>query len=53
MANPGDKFFLDLRGIHAEGMVTESGFVVFKGSEVRNHQASYLAKVCSCWHVGK
>lgn len=44
MATPGDKFFLDLRGIHAEGMVTESGFVVFKGSEVRNHLATYLAK---------
>ena len=44
MAKPGEIYYLDLRGIHAEGMVTENGFIVFKGSEVRNHQASYLAK---------
>lgn len=44
MAKPGEKFYLDLRGIHAEGMVTETGFIVFKGSEVRNWQASFLAK---------
>ena len=44
MAQPGDKFYLDLRGIHAEGMVTENGFIVFKGSEVRNWQASFLAQ---------
>ena len=43
MAQIGDKFHTDMRGIHAEGMVTEKGFVVFAGSEVRNHQASYLA----------
>lgn len=44
MAQPGDKFYLDLRGIHAEGMVTENGFIVYKGSEVRNWQASFLAQ---------
>lgn len=44
MSKVGDRFYLDLRGIHAEGLVTENGFLVLKGSEVRNHQASYLAK---------
>ncbi len=43
MAKPGDRFYLDMRGIHAEGVVTENGFTVLKGSEVRNHEASYLA----------
>lgn len=43
MAQPGDKFFTDMRGIHAEGLVTESGFLVLKGSEVRNYEASYLS----------
>ena len=43
MAKPGDKFYTDMRGIHAEGMVTERGFLVFKGSEVRNFEASYLS----------
>lgn len=44
MAKPGDKFYADMRGIHAEGIVTETGFVVLKGSEVRNHEASYVAQ---------
>lgn len=44
MANPGEKFHIDARGIHAEGMVIEDGFTVFSGSEVRNHIAKYLAK---------
>lgn len=44
MAQPGDKFYTDMRGIHAEGIVTEKGFLVLKGSEVRNWQASFLAK---------
>ena len=44
MAKPGEKFHIDARGIHAEGMVIESGFVVFAGSEVRNHLAAYLAQ---------
>lgn len=44
MAKPGDKFFTDMRGIHAEGVVTESGFTVLKGSEVRNFEAAYLSK---------
>ena len=44
MSHPGDKFYLDLRTIHAEGVVTETGFRVFKGSEVRNWQAPFLAQ---------
>lgn len=44
MSKVGDRFYLDMRGIHAEGMITENGFMAFKGSEVRNHQAPYLAK---------
>ena len=44
MAHPGDKFYLDMRTIHAEGIVTENGFRVLKGSEVRNWQASFLAQ---------
>ncbi len=43
MAKPGEKFHIDARGIHADGMVSENGFVVFAGSEVRNHLAAYLA----------
>lgn len=35
MAKPGEKFYLDARGIKASGIVTETGFTVFKGSEVR------------------
>ena len=44
MAKPGDKFYLDARGIRASGVVTESGFTVFKGSEVRSTIAKYLNK---------
>jgi len=44
MSKPGDRFYTDMRGIHAEGVVTPEGFVVLKGSEVRNHEASYAAK---------
>lgn len=44
MSKPGDKFYLDMRTIHAEGVVTENGFRVLKGSEVRNWQASFLAE---------
>ena len=44
MAKPGDKFYLDMRTIHAEGIVTENSFKVLKGSEVRNWQASFLAQ---------
>lgn len=43
MANPGEKFYIDARGIHAEGVVTETGFRVFKDSEVRNKIANYLS----------
>lgn len=41
MALPGERFHIDARGIHAEGVVTENGFTVFAGSEVRNHIAKY------------
>lgn len=44
MAKSGEKFYIDARGVKAEGVVTENGFMVFAGSEVRNYQASYLAK---------
>ncbi len=44
MSKVGDHFYLDLRGIHAEGVVTETGFRVLKDSEVRNWQASFLAQ---------
>lgn len=44
MAHIGDKFYLDMRSIHAEGIVTESGFRVLKGSQVRDWQASFLAQ---------
>ncbi len=44
MAKPGERFQFDARGIHAEGIVTENGFTVFAGSEVRNHIAKYLTK---------
>lgn len=44
MPKPGERFHIDARGIHADGMVTEKGFVVFAGSEVRNHIAAYLAQ---------
>ena len=43
MAQIGDRFHTDMRGIHAEGMVTENGFIVFAGSEVRDVQANYIA----------
>ncbi len=44
MAKPGDNFYTDMRGIHAEGVVTENGFMVLKGSEVRDHEATYMAQ---------
>ena len=43
MAVPGEKFFIDARGIKASGIVTEDGFTVFAGSEVRPTIAKYLA----------
>ncbi len=43
MAKLGDKFYTDMRGIHAEGIVTETGFLVLKGSEVRDFEAAYLS----------
>ncbi len=44
MAKPGELFFLNARGIKASGVVTETGFTVFKGSEVRPTIAKYLNK---------
>ena len=44
MAKPGEIFYLDARGIHASGMVTETGFTVFKGSDVRPSIAKHLTK---------
>lgn len=44
MAKPGDKFYTDMRGIHADAIATDNGFKVLAGSTVRNHEASYLAK---------
>jgi DNA repair photolyase len=43
MAKPGDIFYTNMRGIHAEGVVTENGFLVLKGSEVRDFEAAYLS----------
>ena len=47
MAKPGEKYYTNMRGIHAEGVVTEKGFVVLKGSTVRSKEASYLSKKIS------
>ena len=44
MPQIGDKFYTDMRGIHAEGIVTENGFTILAGSGVRNHEAAYLAQ---------
>lgn len=44
MSNIGDIFYIDARGINASGVVTESGFTVFAGSEVRPSIAKYLNK---------
>ncbi len=38
------KVVTEIREIQAEGMVTQNGFVVFKGSEVRDRKASFLAQ---------
>lgn len=44
MPKEGQKFYIDARGIKASGIVSGNGFVALKGSEVRNHEAAYLAK---------
>lgn len=44
MSKIGDKFYTDMRGIRAEAVVIENGFRVLAGSQVKNHEASYLAK---------
>lgn len=35
MAKPGEKFYIDARGVNAAGIVTKDGFRVYEGSEVR------------------
>ncbi len=42
MALVGEEFYIDARGIKARGVVTENGFRVCKGSQVREKIASYL-----------
>jgi DNA repair photolyase len=44
MAKIGEKFYIDARGVKASGIVTENGFTVYKGSEVRPTIAPYLNK---------
>lgn len=44
MAKPGDRFYTDMRGIHAEAVVTETGFKILKGSTIRDHEAAYASK---------
>ena len=39
MAKVGEKFYIDSRGIKASGIVTDKGFNVLAGSEVRNKEA--------------
>ncbi len=42
VAKPGETFYIDARGIKAAEVVTETGFTVFRGSEVRPTIANYL-----------
>ena len=44
MAKVGEKFYIDARGVKAQGMVSEKGFILFKGSEIRPTIAKYLTK---------
>lgn len=44
MANLGDTFHINARGIKAEGVVTEAGFRVLKGSQVNPTHKDYVAK---------
>jgi DNA repair photolyase len=44
MAKPGEIFYIDARGVKAKGVVTETGFILMKGSEIRPKIASYLNK---------
>lgn len=44
MARIGDKFYIDARGVKAEGIVTEKGFKVLRGSYVMPTHKPYLAK---------
>ena len=44
MALPGEKFYIDARGVKAQGIVTETGFTLLKGSEIRPKIAAYLNK---------
>ena len=44
MSNPGDKFYINARGVTASGMVTKTGFLVFAGSYVMPTHKPYLSK---------
>lgn len=44
MPKPGEIFYIDARGVKASGVVTETGFTVYKGSRVREKEADYLYK---------
>lgn len=43
MAKVYEKFYIDARGIHAEGVVIENGFRVLAGSEVQSFEVPYLS----------
>ena len=43
MANIGEKFYIDARGIRAAGIVIEGGFRVLAGSEVQSFEVPYLS----------
>ena len=38
LAKVYEKFYIDARGIHAEGVVIENGFRVLAGSEVQSFE---------------
>ena len=44
MAKAGEKFYIDARGVKAQGVVSEKGFVLLEGSEIRPTIAKYLTK---------
>ena len=44
MAKVGEKFYIDARGVKAQGVVSEKGFVLLEGSEIRPTIAKHLTK---------
>ena len=44
MAKSGEKFYIDARGVKAQGAISEKGFILLKGSEIRPTIAKYLTK---------